>query len=80
MTESLHLEVELPPRPIGTRFTYKPNNVSVYDAEIIGYCITHLTDTQSTAVNYRVTYDFAGQCIVTNVPRATVERALGGKS
>lgn len=83
MTESLHLEVELPPRPIGTRFIYSVANSG--EAEVIGYHVEHDTDSGLTDVTYRVEYAFGGgspyanQLITTDVPRATVERALGGK-
>jgi hypothetical protein len=66
---------ELPQHQIGTHFTYKPGKES-YDATVIGYHVEHDTDTGQTNVTYRISYNFGGQRIVTDVPRTTVERAI----
>jgi hypothetical protein len=81
MTQPLCLEVDLPPRPIGTRFPFKQSSRNpARDAEIVGYHIEHDTDSEITKIGYRIAYDFIGQRVTIDVPPTTIERALGRES
>lgn len=69
-------EYNPPKHAIGTKFIYKRGGKTPAEATIVGYHIEFDTDTDRLNVTYRVTYEFAGQPVTANVPRATVDRAL----
>lgn len=78
MTESLHLTVELPPRPIGTCFPYSIADSG--EAEIVGHRVIYDLDTQDMTVTYRYRFNFRGRSMTcSDMSVDKLERYLGGE-
>lgn len=69
------LEIETPKWPIGTKFDYR----KIGEVEVVGYRLTHDTDTNTTKVEYRIAYDLCGQHMAAEVVQTTIDRALAWK-
>lgn len=68
---AMTLEYVAPKWPVGTKFDYR----KVGEAEVVGYRLTHDTDTGVTKVDYRIAYTFCGQHMTADVVQTTIDRA-----
>lgn len=67
--------IPTPKFAVGTKLSYR----KVGEAEVVGYRITHDTDTAVTKVAYIIGYRLMGQWMRVEVPQSTIDRALAWK-